>query len=47
MDRVQEPSNSEWTAMFGATREEATGDCRKLHSEDLHNLRTQSLVIKG
>jgi hypothetical protein len=30
--------NLTWTAMFGTTREETTGEWRKLHSEELHNL---------
>jgi hypothetical protein len=31
--------------IFGPKREEVTGDCRKLHNEDIHNLHSSSNII--
>jgi hypothetical protein len=32
--------------MFGPKRDEVTGDWRKLHNEELHNLYSSSLIIR-
>jgi hypothetical protein len=32
--------------IFGPKRDEVTGDCRKLHNEELHNLYSSPSIIK-
>jgi hypothetical protein len=32
--------------IFGPRRDEVTGDCRKLHNEELHNLYSSPYIIR-
>jgi hypothetical protein len=38
--------NRELRRIFGPKREEVTGDCRKLHNEELHNLYSSPNIIR-
>jgi hypothetical protein len=55
MDKVQKPSNSDrlrvfenrvLRRIFGPKRDEVTGDWRKLHNEELHNLYSSPDIIR-
>jgi hypothetical protein len=44
--RLRATENRVLRRIFGSKRDEATGSCRKLHNEELHNLNTSPSIIR-